>query len=286
MDGELWKELYRAALEIGKHIPNHQVTFPHVRVVLVFLWAVLHDRPVSWACRQENWPDREDWPKPSASTMSRRLRRPQVQSLLDALLDRYHAQLGSSGYRWMDGKPLVIGNHSKDPDAGYGRAAGGKAKGYKLHAIWDASGALLAWQVHPMHVSEQRVARDLIAQLDDGGFLVADSNYDVNKLYDLAGEHRHQLLTPRRFRKARGLGHQRHSHYRLRAIRMIEDGPGKPLLRRRAAIERQFGCMGNFPGGLGPLSNWTRRLHRVRLWVHAKLIINACRIARNKRLAA
>lgn len=288
MDGELWKGLYRAVFEVGKQAHNYRVQYGHVWIVLVYLWAVLHDRPVSWACSDRNWPaSQRHWPKPSPSTMSRRLRRPEVRAMLDDLLQRLNAQLGRSGLCWMDGKPLVIGGHSKDPDAGYGRAAGCKSKGYKLHAIWDASGALVTHQVHPINVSEQKVARSMIDQLEGGGYLVADAGYDSNPLYEHAGQRGYQMLAPRRYRKAKGLGHHRHSIYRLRAIQMLQQEHGRALLRRRTAIERQFGCLGNFPGGLGPLPNWVRRLRRVELWVTAKLTINSLRIlTRKQRLAA
>lgn len=288
MDGELWKGLYLAVFEVGKQVHNHRVQFGHTWIVLVYLWAVLHDRPVSWACREQNWPESQrHWPKPSPSTMSRRLRRPEVRAILVRLLEHFNGQLGRSGYCWMDGKPLVIGGNSKDPDAGYGRAAGCKGKGYKLHAIWDASGALVTYQVHPINISEQKVARSMIDRLEGGGYLIADAGYDANALYERAGERGYQLLTPRRYRNAKGVGHHRHSIYRLRAIRMIQEDHGRALLRRRAAIERQFGCLGNFPGGLGPLPNWVRRLRRVDLWVTAKLAINSLRILnRKQRLAA
>ncbi len=45
------------------------------------------------------------------------------------------------------------------------------------------------------------------------------------------------------------------------------------LLEARKTIERFFGQLGNVGFGLGPLPNWVRRLHRVQLWVHAKLIL-------------
>ena len=46
----------------------------------------------------------------------------------------------------VDGKPLPIGGCSKDRQAGYGRSAGGKAKGYKLHALVGSDGSVQAWR--------------------------------------------------------------------------------------------------------------------------------------------
>ena len=56
MEGELWKEVYRWVQEVGKGCRNYRVQYGHVLIVLVWLWAVLHDRPTSWACRRESWP--------------------------------------------------------------------------------------------------------------------------------------------------------------------------------------------------------------------------------------
>ncbi|HEY7311236.1 MAG TPA: hypothetical protein VH643_17880, partial [Gemmataceae bacterium] len=39
-----------------------------------------------------------------------------------------------------------------------------------------------------------------------------------------------------------------------------------------------------FAAGLGPLPAWVRRLHRVRTWVWAKLLINGVRIVKKQGL--
>jgi hypothetical protein len=57
----------------------------------------------------------------------------------------------------LDGKPLPIANHSRDPQAGYGRSIGGKAKGYKLHVLID-----LEWKAgkrRPGHLLGKPCAR-------------------------------------------------------------------------------------------------------------------------------
>jgi len=287
MDGELWKQVYRVVMQVGATFRSPCVQFSDAAIVLTFLWASLHGRCMSWGCRSENWPPPERWwPHPSPATMSRRLRTPAVARFLDEVLRRCNLRLPRGGLRYIDGKPLPIGGASGDPDAGFGRAAGSTmAKGYKLHVIWDSGGAVEAWEVHPMNVQEKVIARPMIAKLDDAGFLVGDNNYDSNRLFDLAADHAHQLLTPKR-RGVKNLGHCRQSLHRLRCLRMLDDGVGRPLLKARFGIERHFGSLGNFAGGLGPLPNFVRRLPRVRRWVQSKLIFNAIRIAKNKGLAA
>ena len=50
MERELWPRLYHLVMEVGQTLRLTDVTYqPHI-IVLVFLWAALHDRPVSWAC--------------------------------------------------------------------------------------------------------------------------------------------------------------------------------------------------------------------------------------------
>ena len=288
MDGELWNGLYRIVTELGKSFASPGVQYRHAVIVLVYLWSVWHDRPVSWACRQEHWSEEEQvWPKPSPATMSRRLRTPGVQAFLDEVQRRAQRDLSGSCWGYLDGKPLPIGGASHDPDAGFGRAAGGtQAKGYKLHTLWDSSGAVRAWEVTPMQISEVVVARRLVQQLAEPGLILADAGYDDNLLYEQASAQGQQLLAAPRYPRARGLGHIRQSLARCRALRMMKDGLGFMVWQSRRRIERQFGSLGNFSGGLGPLPNWVRRLPRVRRWVQGKLIFNALRLRQNKGLAA
>ena len=76
---------------------------------------------------------------------------------------------------------------------------------------------------------------------------------------------------------AKGLGHRRHSPHRLAAKALLTTTEGRMLIAVRTGIERSFGNITSFAGGLGPLPAWVRRPHRVALWVAAKLIIDATR---------
>src|SRR5690242_7848308 len=110
--------------------------------------------------------------------MSRRLRRPPVRALLAALEERVVRPTAPGLYWMVDGKPLPVGGCSKDRQAGYGRAAGGKAKGYKVHAIVGGGGAVAAWRLAPMNKDERVMAARLLrGRPAIQGYLVADSNY-------------------------------------------------------------------------------------------------------------
>jgi hypothetical protein len=52
MEGELFAALYRVVEDEARRVPRPKhVRYSDALVLLVVLWAALHDRPVSWACR-------------------------------------------------------------------------------------------------------------------------------------------------------------------------------------------------------------------------------------------
>src|SRR5437763_7462854 len=213
MEHQLWKAIVGVLLSLDSPPTPTKYDFSDQDIVKVLYWSVVCDRPTSWACRKENWPVHlRKRPLPSDATMSRRLRSPTVVALLDALERRVVAPK-QPGLFWMiDGKPLPIGGCSKDRQAGYGRAAGGKAKGYKLHALTGSDGSVAAWRVAPMNKDERVMAERLVraAPAQGLGYLVGDANFDSNPLHrvcDSRGEL--QLVTPRRYGPGRGTGHRR-----------------------------------------------------------------------------
>lgn len=288
MERELWGRVYPMVRSLGRSRRRPRVRFSDAVIVLVHLWAVLHDRPVSWACDLRNWagrrPRRPRRPRrlPSNATMSRRLRAPSVREFLAAAEARLREGGGEGGapgglVKAVDGKPLPVGGHSKDPDARNGRAAGGMAKGYKLHAVWGAGPIPCAWDVRPMSEAEPSVAAELMPAVPGAGYLLGDAAYDSNPLADAAAAAGHQLVAPRK-RPGVGLGHRPHSPHRLRSIGLLSGDFGRSLHRLRGEIERRFGRLTNPAGGLGPLPNWVRRLPRVRRWVQAKLLLHGLRL--------
>jgi hypothetical protein len=160
-----------------------------------------------------------------------------------------------------------------------------RAKGYKLYAVWGGRPAPEAYRVYPMNTSEVGVAQEVAPELTGGGSLLGDGEYDADAAFDAAGAAGYQLLAPREDPGA-GLGHHYQSPYRLRCIELMGSSFGQEVYRLRGAIEREYGCLTSFGGGLGPLPAWVRHEDRVWLWTSAKLVINAVRITRNKRLAA
>jgi len=282
MEHELWLALYKVAKECDPSPYWELIRFGDHEILGVFLWAVLHDRPVSWACNPINWP-KGLWKGklPSQSTMSRRLRTTEVQALLSRMEGRY-ASLERPGFVLLvDGKPLVVGTHTKDRDAKWGRAGRGYAKGYKLHAIFGRGPLPLVWDVAPLNVSEPEVAAQSVSRLEGGGgYLLGDKAFDSNPLHDLSFSRGYQLVAQRK-RPGTGLGHRRHSLSRLRSMELLQTEFGQSLYDCRDDIERKFGWLTSHGAGLAPLPTWVRRTHRVRLWVQGKLLAHAAYIYSN-----
>lgn len=273
MERELWLQLYALVVKLDTLWTNG--FYRTSEIVAVFLWAVVHDRPTSWACEVRNWQGKPPDRLPPQCTMSRRLRSEAVLKLLK----KVEAQLGGDPRQWwvhrIDSKPLPVGPHTKDPDAKYGRAAKSFAWGYKMHAIWGAGPLPSAWRIEPMNTGDSVAARKLVVDLLGEGYIVGDCQYDSNPLHRVAYP-RHQVIAQQQ-RPGKALGHRRHEPSRLHALEMVAKPFGKALLKYRNQIEREFGTLTNFSAGLSPLPSWVRRDYRVHLWVQAKLLINAVR---------
>jgi hypothetical protein len=281
MERELWDLLYAIAVQLDKDW-GHWL-YSDSDIVCTYFWSVVNDRPQDWSVVKANWPaDLRSLCLPSQSTLSRRMRSSGCQQLMTRIEITWLGLVTVKMFsvRIIDAKALPVSGVSKDADAGYGRGAGGMQKGYKLFAVWSNGPLPTAWGLAPMNKSEKSMARQLIPDLPGEGYLLGDPEYDSNALFELAHEAGYQLVTPKR-QKHRGVGHRRQSPYRLRSIELMKGQFGKALYRYRRQIEREFGNLTNFGGGLTCLPAWVRRFPRVRNWLHAKLLVNAARWFKN-----
>jgi hypothetical protein len=287
MDGKLFAAVYHVVMTVDH--PNSPAGAVHSdrTIVLVKLRADADDRPVSWACRQENWAGLAPPPTwPSQPTMSRRLKTASVQALLAAV----EAWMKARGprderVRILDGRALLVHPFSKDKDARWGYAARGFAKGYKLHVLWGIGPVPWSWALTALSANEPRAARDrLLPGLPAAAgkrYLVGDSAYDVNLLYEAAHARGWQLLAPRK-KPTAGLGWRTHHPARLAALAQLQTPYGQRLYAKRAAVERQFGNCAMRAEGLDQLPAHVRTLTRVRQFVQGKLILNGLRILLNR----
>lgn len=281
MERELWAVLSEHLTHLTTLTRRGRFVHSTARIVRVYLWAVLHDRPVYWACDRRNWVGvKPPAVLPNQSTMSRRLHRADTAAMLERLLDRLEPVMRHAMVMRLDGKPMPIAKHSGDRHATIGRGSGGFAKGYKLHAIYAASNRPVIRHVAPMNVDERVVAKQMIEQANcSEGYLLADANYETNPLYDQAARVGRVLVTPRRFAQARGLGQSRqHSEHRIAMIQRTKE-PTRfvhALMRNRRDIETRFANLTNFGGGLTHLPPWVRG-RRVEPYVTAKIAIRLAR---------
>lgn len=280
MERELWWRLYRALRATARDVEQKYVHHHPWVIAAVLLWAALHDRPVSWACREHGWHGRlrpDELPDPG--TVSRRARRTGFLVFANRLNERLAGGGRPAYFLMVDGKPLLVGGHSKDRDARRGRAGGGFARGYKLHVLWGDRPLPEGWVVTGLNEYEGAVAERLLAAVHGCGYLLGDGNYEASRVYDAAAAAGYQLVAPPDDRDT-GRGHRYQSPHRLRGLALF-GGPdrfGERLLAQRAAVERVFGNLVSFGGGLTCLPPWVRTLGRVTRWVWAKLLINAARI--------
>jgi hypothetical protein len=249
----------------------------------MYLWSVLHDRPMSWACDKKHYNTlfrpRE---LPSVSQFSRRIRSLRCQEILQELHEKLAGQATVVSY--IDAKPLTVSPVSCDPQAARGHIAGGFGKGYKLHAWATQDRRIPRWSVMPLNQGEPPVACAMMREAPmfaPESLVLADSSYDGRELYDLLAGKDASLIA-----QLRGIGKhpktvQQAGPIRREAIACWQQVPGltKYVYKERfAGMEGTFGNLTSYGGGLGPLPAWVRSLARVRRWVGAKIILYNTRV--------
>lgn len=283
MERGLFARIRSTLRTLGRRRRTRRFRYTDAGVLEVYLWAVLHDRPVSWACDPAHWPPgTRRGPIPDASTVSRRMRSDAIVTLIERLRRRLRPRERRTLVAMIDGKPLPIGPNSHDRQSGYGRGASGKAKGYKAHVVIDANAHVLAWRLSPMNGDERTIARRILRDLDHSGYLLADSGYESNPLFRIAERRGMQLISPRyRSRRGAALGHREHAASRRRSIEFTEhlNAFREAIFAQRGDIERLFGQMSTGACCMGPVPSWVRSWRRTRNWFAAKLTIHAARQA-------
>jgi len=288
MEVKLYRVLQRLVLQVADIPRRKRQQFSDRDIVLVLIWAVLHDRPVCWACTWENWSAGMDEELPSSVTMSRRLRSVGVLQLLDRLLTLLSEKFSHTHLvKAIDSKPLRVGHYSTDRDAKRGRAGGAMARGYKLHAL-TCDGIIRSWLLTSMNVNDQVPALALLEQLQGSGYVGADNGYDANKVHLKAESAGHQLVAPPRNSNKHVRDRRRNCGARIRSLELC-DSPlqacgqrqwfGKAILAERVSVERLFSqlCF----DGLDAPPPWVRTPHRMAQWTAVKLLVRLLRQAQN-----
>lgn len=285
MDRKQWliiQKLIRGAVKQIGATPKAQ--YSDVLMLSMYLWSVSQDRPLSWACQRCHYgncfrPRR----LPSVSQFCRRVKSERFQAFLQAIHHAVTDDVRLAGLNFLDGKPLAVGNYSRDRDAKNGFGAGCMQHGYKLHALVTGERKIASWSVLPMNTHEMIAARVIIAevpQIPVGAVIMADGNYDSHVLHkDVSKRGAWLWVKPRGMAEhpvtLRQMGAARRAL--LQAWRSDPQG-SKKISRQRIAVEGTFSNLTSYAGGLGPLPAFVRRLERVRRWVGAKIILYHVRL--------
>lgn len=278
MNSQEWKTIYQTIRSANRAVPRgrKRCRFSDVLIAAMYVWTVLHDRPLCWAIERTSFncifrPRR----RPSYSQFKRRVRTERFEQLLAAINAGLAGRDIPTPVMYVDGKALPVGPDSKDRDARAGRSGGGFRRGYKVHALVTQDGRFVDVTVTGLNACEKREAHAMLKRTKLGAIVLGDGNYDDKKLY-AATLAKHALF----FAKPRigaGLGHRRQPPARQLSLQLCVNGE-PPLYHMRRNVERYFGQLTCFGGGLAPLPAWVRRLPRVRRWVTAKLIIYHARL--------
>ncbi len=283
MDKEVWRVLDAAVRSADRRVlrSGRRPCYTDQRIVKMFLWCVWHDRPLCWACDRSNYNTMfRPSQLPSISQFCRRMKRPRVQAMLEAIQTYLTRSESPIVLSFLDGKPLPVQSWSRDKDARIGYATKGFARGYKLHAWATDDGRIVRFAVRPMNDGEAKVARDFAGDSRMKGLVLADANYDSHRLYQALGAGGAQLLTPLKRIAVnpgplRRMGPER--RFAISLCRCLGDGY-RALLDCRDAVERVFSALCCFGGGLTTLPAWARGLGRVTRWVSAKIAVYNARL--------
>lgn len=290
MDREPWKVVLvavrRAARRVNKtHHRKRQPRFADWLIVAMFLWAVAHDRPQSWACDRRHYSSvfRPRKRLPSVSQFNRRMNHARTRLILLLVHQELAGELTATALTYLDGKPLTVGVASKDRDAARGHIMGGFAKGYKRHAWMSEDRRIPLWCVTPLNTGEVPIARLLVQQirqpLSERSLTLADSNYDAYDLHKELDACGGRLLVPLRQDPKTGRRHpvslRQMGPARRELIDVQHQHPHlvRLVYRQRVNAEGILGNLCGCGGGLTTLPPWVRRLRRVRRWVGGKIIL-------------
>lgn len=292
MDRNVWIVLSVAALASARQLPRprRRFEFSDCLIVRMWLWAALHDRPMSWACERAHYsslfrPRR----LPSVSQFNKRINSFRFLRLR-VLLHRRLTRAGNADLvRFLDGMAMPLREHTRDTDATSGPAGSKIRRGYKLHACGTSRGFVPEYRVRPMNHAEPSTARLIIKQVREGTLVLADAAYDSFRLYRAIGERGGQLLTRLRGELAWSEPLIRKiTPARRRAVRAWQTDPQacEKVLEARDGIERIFAHLTTPGGGMHGLPPWIRGRRRVRLWVDAKIAIYHARLLIRRGLVA
>jgi hypothetical protein len=306
MDRTIWGTITDAVDRALRAVPRHgrRPVYADRLIVLMLLWAVWHDRCLSWACDRAHYSTLfRPRALPSVSRFTRRVKADRVRAVLQRVHDDLRARGTAAPFdllTYIDGKALTVGPASKDPDAKRGRAGGGFAKGYKLHALVNERRRVVVWSVTPLNGDEKLAAAAMLAHVPPGGagvdapsavalgaapLTLGDSCFDsanLHRAFDAAGR---RLFTPLRCehfvtpggRTRRTMADMGPARREVVAAWGACPGVARYVMKARNNVEGTFSVL-SLACGLDRPPGFVRRLPRVTRWVGCKVILYHARL--------
>ena len=187
MERELWKVLYVVATKLDK--PWGRWKYSTADIVVVYLWAVVHDRPMSWAVVKAHWPDDlRPICLPSQSQLSRRMRKDNVWQLM---MEVEHTWLGlvavcSMWVRMIDGKPLGYQLLVEQPNRAFLRHNKLEADGNLYKCNWMGQDVVSTHEkkthIHGGHADLRDLHKQLTSTQGDEQWEVIQKHIDVRQV--------------------------------------------------------------------------------------------------------
>ena len=150
MDQQQWTIVYDSIKRQARRLRRDaKLTFGDTLILAMFVWAVAHDRPMCWACTRANY-NKYFRPRrlPSVSQFTRRMKSHRVQQVLQWVHEELADTNAPVALQFVDGKPMIVGVATRDPDAKRGKIMGGFARGYKVHPLMTAEGKIPVFFSH------------------------------------------------------------------------------------------------------------------------------------------
>ncbi|MEM9348036.1 MAG: transposase [Planctomycetota bacterium] len=197
-----WKLVCAAVRSAGRSVRRRgrKMVYTDQQIVKMLFWTVKHDRPLCWGCDRQNY-NGAYRPRqlPSVSQFCRRVQSPRIVAMVEHVSRRLMRPRRPITVVSVDGKALPVSDYSRDADATNGWGTGHFQRGYKLHGCVSDDDLFVHFQVHPIHVSETLVARDLLGHTPGPGmFALGDTQYDSSTLHTVCRSRGGRLLTPLR----------------------------------------------------------------------------------------
>jgi hypothetical protein len=279
MEQSQWTIVRRTIRHVTRSFPRlKRAKYSDFLITCLYFWAVLHDRPMTWAVDRRNY-NRNFRPRkiPSISQLNRRIAADRFQRILQRVHERLSGDSRLKGLM-LDGQALTVNRASQDRDARVGHIPGGMGKGYKLHVVVASDGNIPVFSVMPLNTHEMPVAMHMLAALrhDLAGTLVmADGNYDAHVLHKQVARLGGFLITRPRGRARHPVTRRQMGPSRRLLIDLWERCPKlmKRVYHHRKQIERRLGNLACTPGLLTSLPKFVRGLSRIRRFVGAKICL-------------